>query len=110
MIIRSILNIVNSSFLLFALINKGEIRIINAYILFGINLFIELWNISLYYNLKIYGRFNDVIIIELYVFLLECLIIIIIIFISQLYKLNQTRNTDHILFDQKEVLINNPII
>ena len=85
--ICSIVNILNTIFLLWFLFDKNNIKIINCVII--INLIIGLWNISLYYNLKIIGRFNKIIILEFYVFLIKCLLFSILSFINYFYKLNK---------------------
>ena len=94
--ICSILNILNTVFLLWILFDKNNIRIINyATILFIINLIIGLWAVALYYNLPIIGRFNEIIIIQFNIFLLECSLFGLFVFLSlfkYIYKSNDDTN------------------
>jgi hypothetical protein len=98
--ICSIINILNTIFLVLVLFDKNNTKIINyAVILFIINLIIGLWTISLYCNLKIIGRFNDIIIIQFNIFLIECSLFglfVILLSYKYIYDKNDN-NTNYVL-------------
>lgn len=105
--IYSILNIINSIFLLWILLDRSNKIIINyAIVLFIMNLIMGLWNISLYYNLKVIGRFNQVIIIQFYIFVIELSLSLIYLMITYYNKSNENKEYYIVL---EEPLQNNEI-
>lgn len=95
----SILNIFNVIFLLWVLFDKSNKKIITyAFILFVINLIFGLWSISLYVNLKIIGRFNDIIILQFNIFLIECSLFLLFLVITffKSFKQNE-RPVDYLI-------------
>ena len=95
----SIMNILNTIFLSWVLLDKNNVKIISYTImLFVINLIIGFWAVSLYCNLRIFGRFNDIIIIQFDLFLIECLILIIFIIFS-FYKYHNNFNENNTNYD-----------
>jgi len=88
----SILNILNTIFLLWLLLDKKNSKIMYyAVMLFMINLIIGFWCVALYCNLKIIGRFNEIIIIQFNIFLIECSffgLFAILSFYKYLYETN----------------------
>jgi hypothetical protein len=101
------MNIFNALFLIWTFFDKNNIKIINYLILLLVlNLVIGLWNCILYNNLIIYGRFNDVIIIEFKLYIIKCIIFLIYLLyklISYILKKN-IKNTKY-----SEYLITEPI-
>ena len=100
--IYSLLNIINSVFLLWILFNKFN-KIINyAIVLFVINLIMGIWNISLYCNLKVIGRFNQVIILQFYIFLIELSLLLIYFMIINYNRLNKINDESYVVLEESQ--------
>lgn len=100
-----IMNIFNVLFLVWVFLDKNNPRLVNYLILlFIINIIIGLISCSLYDHLYYYGRFNDVIIAELQLFIIKCTMFIIYILymtISYLFR----KNDNIVKAEYSEVLI-----
>lgn len=87
-----IMNIFNALFLVWVFLDKNNPKLVNYLILLSIpNIIIGLISCSFYDHLYYYGRFNDVIIAELQLFIIKCTMFIIYILymlISYLFKKN----------------------
>ena len=100
--IYSLLNIINSVFLLWILLDKFN-KIINyAIVLFVMNLMMGIWNISLYCNLKVIGRFNQVIILQFYIFLIELSLFLIYFMIIYYNKLNEIDEKCYVVLEKSQ--------
>lgn len=104
--IVSIMNILNSLYLSYLLINNNN-KIILSSILTITNLIVGLWACILYDNLSDYGRFNQVIFIELKLYFFKCLIIVIFI-IFKIIKCIFNRKINNL--EYSEILIDNKSI
>ena len=70
--ISSVMNILNSLFLVWVYFDKHNVRIINYLIfLLIMNIIMGLWCCFIYTNYKNYGHFNDVINVELYIYVIK---------------------------------------
>lgn len=73
-----LLNIINSIFLLWILFDIYNTKIkYYALILVIINFIIGLWSISLYIKIKNYGKFNQIIIIQTFIFVIEYILCVL---------------------------------
>ena len=80
--VASIMNIFNILFLLFVFFDKN-IKLVYFVLLLILNLIIGLWNCTIYNNIQLYGKFNDIIIFEFNIFLIKFLSL----FVGLLYTL-----------------------
>ena len=101
----SIINILNALFLIWVFLDKDNIRLINYLIpILILNLVIGLLSCTLYNHLGLYGRFNDVIIVELNLFIIKCALFLICLSYNLItYMLNKNNNI--VNADYSEVLI-----
>ena len=95
--ITCIINIFNCIYLIISF-NYKNLKKINTYliILLILNLILGIWNCIIYDNLKIYGRFNQIIIIELKLYFIKCILFMIffIVYIFNIYYNNVYYNND----------------
>lgn len=89
-----IMNIFNALFLIWVLLDKHNTKLIKCLIFLLIfNFVIGLTCCILYNDLYYYGRFNDVIIIEFYLFITKCILFLIYqLYIIITYMLNRNNN------------------